>query len=155
MRRADYIMIESNYDLNMLLFGRYPEYLKSRIRNVNGHLDLQSLPKNKLRDKLTQIVYGKIFLLRVFAASQQVGQFSTHKGLICSYGILKYIFLCHLSQDNNTPEIAIDESRKALEALGLKVGEGRNTPDDNASHVQLVALPRFDCSQLYILIFHS
>lgn len=90
MRRADYIMIESNYDLNMLLFGRYPEYLKSRIRNVNGHLD----------NKMTAEYIARVYTER-----------------------LKYIFLCHLSQDNNTPEIAIDESRKALEALGLKVGE--------------------------------
>ncbi len=118
MRRADYIMIESNYDLNMLLFGRYPEYLKSRIRNVNGHLD----------NKMTAEYLGRAYSER-----------------------LKYVFLCHLSQDNNTPEIALDESRKALEALGIKVGEGRNTPSDCASHVQLVALPRFDCSQLYIL----
>lgn len=118
MRRADYIMIESNYDLNMLLFGRYPEYLKSRIRNVNGHLD----------NKMTAEYLGRAYTER-----------------------LKYVFLCHLSQDNNTPEIALDESRKALEALGIKVGEGRNTPSDCASHVQLVALPRFDCSQLYIL----
>ena len=39
MCRADYLMIESNYDLNMLRFGPYPEYLKARIMNVNGHLD--------------------------------------------------------------------------------------------------------------------
>ena len=117
-RQSDYLMIESNYDLNMLRFGPYPEYLKARIRNVNGHLD----------NKVTAEYLAKIYTER-----------------------LKYVFLCHLSHDNNTPDIAIEESRSALEAIGLKVGTGCNTPDDNKAHLQLVALPRFDCSQLYCL----
>ncbi len=118
MRRSDYLMIESNYDLNMLRFGPYPEYLKARIRNVNGHLD----------NKVTAEYLAKIYTDR-----------------------LTHVFLCHLSKDNNTPEAALLESRSALESIGLKVGSGCNTPDDNASQIQLVALPRFDCSQLYCL----
>lgn len=39
MRRATIIMIEANYDSDMLAAGPYPEYLKSRIRAYNGHLD--------------------------------------------------------------------------------------------------------------------
>lgn len=39
MRRACYIMLEANYDLDMLMTGRYPEYLKRRIADVRGHLD--------------------------------------------------------------------------------------------------------------------
>lgn len=39
MSRANYLMIESNYDSDMLRTGRYPEYLKARIRAANGHLD--------------------------------------------------------------------------------------------------------------------
>lgn len=39
MRRATIIMIEANYDSGMLAAGSYPEYLKSRIRAYNGHLD--------------------------------------------------------------------------------------------------------------------
>lgn len=39
LRRASYIMIESNYDLDMLRHGSYPEYLKARIMASNGHLD--------------------------------------------------------------------------------------------------------------------
>ena len=117
MRRADYLMIESNYDLNMLLFGRYPEYLKARIRNVNGHLD----------NKVTAQYLSDIYTER-----------------------LKYVFLCHLSKDNNTPEAARGESQKALEDAGIKVGKGLNTPEDNAADLQLVVLPRFDCSPLFL-----
>lgn len=39
MRLADTIVIEANYDLQMLLNGPYPEYLKARIRTEKGHLD--------------------------------------------------------------------------------------------------------------------
>lgn len=118
MRQADYLMIESNYDLHMLMFGNYPEYLKSRIRNVNGHLD----------NKVTAEYLAKIYTPR-----------------------LRYVFLCHLSRDNNTPEEAVGTTRRALEEIGLKVGAGQNTPEDNAADIQVIALPRFDCSQLFSL----
>lgn len=62
---------------------------------------------------------------------------------------LKNVFLCHLSQENNTPEKALEESRKALEGIGLKVGEGNDTPADFAADIQLVALPRTGESRFY------
>lgn len=39
MRMANYLVIESNYDSEMLARGPYPEYLKARIRTSHGHLD--------------------------------------------------------------------------------------------------------------------
>ena len=36
---ADYLVIEANYDLQMLLKGRYPEFLKARIQTASGHMD--------------------------------------------------------------------------------------------------------------------
>lgn len=118
MRQADYIMIESNYDLNMLRFGPYPEYLKSRIRNVNGHLD----------NRMTAEYLARIFTPR-----------------------LRYIFLCHLSHDNNTPDVALATSRQELEKAGIAVGTGCNTPADGQAQVQLVALPRFESSAMFSL----
>lgn len=41
MSRANYLVIEANYDSEMLRLGPYPEYLKARIRAANGHLDNQ------------------------------------------------------------------------------------------------------------------
>ncbi len=35
---ADLIMIESNYDFDMLQRGKYPAYLKARIQGIKGHL---------------------------------------------------------------------------------------------------------------------
>lgn len=39
MSRAHYLMIEANYDLQMLRMGCYPEYLKARIQTSRGHMD--------------------------------------------------------------------------------------------------------------------
>lgn len=39
MRRARYVMLEANYDAEMLRTGPYTAFLKSRIAAPNGHLD--------------------------------------------------------------------------------------------------------------------
>lgn len=116
IRQADYLMIESNYDRLMLDTGRYPEFLKARVRGEFGHLD------NKV------------------AASFVSGNCIN----------VKYVFLCHLSNDNNTPEKALDEMRRALEGNGLTVGDASFAPDQRDRDVQLFALPRFDPSPLFI-----
>ena len=38
MRGADMVLIESNHDIDMLLNGKYPPYLKERILSRQGHL---------------------------------------------------------------------------------------------------------------------
>lgn len=118
MKQADYLMIEANYDSEMLEKGNYAEYLKNRIRAEKGHLD----------NKVTA----------AFVADNYDDNF-------------KYVFLCHLSHDNNTPEIAKNEVRGALEAKGITVGNGENTIEDQKKAVQLVALPRFESSAWFVL----
>lgn len=39
VRRANYLMIESDYDATMLRNGPYPQHLKARIASTIGHLD--------------------------------------------------------------------------------------------------------------------
>ncbi|MBD5178169.1 MAG: MBL fold metallo-hydrolase [Bacteroides sp.] len=39
MSRVNFMVIESNYDLEMLMNGSYPDYLKARIVAERGHLD--------------------------------------------------------------------------------------------------------------------
>lgn len=36
---TSHLILESNYDLKMLIDGKYPEYLKQRILSSRGHLD--------------------------------------------------------------------------------------------------------------------
>ena len=54
---------------------------------------------------------------------------------------MKSLFLCHLSANNNTPELAFDSAARALISIGVEPGEAIN----------LVCLPRGSASPLYIL----
>lgn len=118
MQQAHYLMIESNYDRTMLDTGRYPEFLKARVRSDTGHLD------NILAAQFVREHY--------------------HPGL-------KWVFLCHLSNDNNTPELALAAMRDAIESQGLTVGDASNAPDQRGRDIQLYALPRYEASPFFIL----
>ena len=87
--QASTVVIESNYDLDMLLGGSYPEVLKKRISHGIGHLSND-------------------------ACAEAIPQF-LHNGL-------RNLFLCHLSGNNNTPELAYDSARAALVAAGVEQG---------------------------------
>lgn len=63
---------------------------------------------------------------------------------------LKHIFLCHLSQDNNTPQIALRTVKDALEAKGIKVGNAMESLSDRSSDVQLATLPRYDMTRWFV-----
>ena len=76
-RQADAVVIESNYDPEMLRTGPYPPDLQDRIRDGHGHL---SNPE----------------------CAEAISEFN-HDGL-------RHIFLCHLSEHNNTPELAYGTS---------------------------------------------
>lgn len=88
-RQADTVVIESNYDVDMLMGGPYPHDLKMRICQGNGHLS---------NDECADAI-------RSF----------WHPGL-------RNIFLCHLSDNNNTPKLAFDSAAKALSDLGVEQG---------------------------------
>ncbi len=118
MSRANYLMIECNYDLQMLETGKYPAMLKDRVKGEKGHLD------NEVSAR--------------FVASHY------HEGL-------RYVFLCHLSKDNNTEEIALTTMRQALEERGLSVGDGSNSASQSGRDIQICALPRYTASGFYIL----
>lgn len=114
---ANYMMIEANYDLQMLLHGPYPQYLKARIQTDHGHLDN---------------AHTAAFLNEVYGSQ------------------MRYVFLCHLSKDNNTPETAVSTVRSALESKGIKVGNAMETIEDREAQLQLMALPRFDSSRWFV-----
>lgn len=101
---ASHLIVESNYDADMLATGPYPPELKRRIRNGRGHLSNEQAAS----------------LLRTVAGPD-----------------VQSIFLCHLSENNNTPELALESAGAALKDAG-------------ASHIMLRALPRRTCSELFI-----
>lgn len=89
-KNANHLIIEANYDEDMLRNGRYPYYLKQRIVSGMGHLS------NRLTGELVCSAY--------------------HSGM-------EEVWLCHLSQDNNRPEIAYQTVEFALQSKGIKVGK--------------------------------
>lgn len=46
---AEAVLLESNYDENMLMFGGYPYFLKQRIKSTNGHLSNADCAINTVR----------------------------------------------------------------------------------------------------------
>lgn len=117
MSQANYLVIEANYDLQMLVRGSYPEYLKARIRTANGHLDN---------------VDTAAFLREIVNPD------------------LKYIFLCHLSKENNTPELALKAVGDTLRGADKSVGDCSASLATRDADVQLMALPRETPSPLFI-----
>ena len=59
------------------------------------------------------------------------------------------IFLCHLSNENNRPDIALRVNRTALEQKGITVGDGSDSLACRNAQVQLSVLPRFSSSPLH------
>ncbi len=106
-RQADTVVVESNYDMDMLMSGPYTHELKMRIVQGCGHLS---------NDECASAV--KRFW---------------HKGL-------KNIFLCHLSENNNTRQLAADCTAAALAEIGVEKGS-----------VALRCLPREYPSQIFTL----
>jgi len=108
IRIANHLIIEANYDREMLMNGKYPPFLKERISNGNGHLCNSE------------------------TAEFLAANFDLH---------LKNIWLCHLSKDNNHPELAYKTVEMAMQQYGIRIGKD----------VNLVALKRTTPSEMFIL----
>lgn len=70
--------------------------------------------------------------------------------------ILRNIFLCHLSHDNNTPELATSAMKEALTAKGVAeftatTISSRDEEDAARPRVFLLPLPRYEHTPLYTL----
>ncbi len=117
MSQVNFMVLESNYDLEMLMTGNYPDYLKARIVADHGHLDNS-------------------------VSAEFVADVWTPK--------LTHVFLCHLSQDNNRPEKALETYHRvfAQKHPELSLGDGLR---ENLTDLQVIVLPRFDATRLFIL----
>lgn len=86
--KAQYLVIESNYDPDMLASGPYPLHLQNRIRGGHGHLSNHQCGE----------------LLRQHANPE----------------LLRRLWLCHLSQENNTPDRAVTTVQSHLADTPIK-----------------------------------
>lgn len=111
--KADTVVFESNYDVDMLMAGPYPHDLKMRIMNGHGHLSNDE-------------------------CADAVRRFH-HPGL-------RNLFLCHLSENNNTPHLAYEASAAVLRELRESGGCAAGS-----APVSLRPLPRTSPSGLIVL----
>jgi phosphoribosyl 1,2-cyclic phosphodiesterase len=89
IRKANYLIIEANYDEKMLETGSYPPFLKQRIVASTGHLS-NTDTAGFLSENITDT--------------------------------LRHIWLCHLSENNNRPELAHKTVEDKLKEKGIIVG---------------------------------
>ncbi|MDR1086086.1 MAG: MBL fold metallo-hydrolase [Deltaproteobacteria bacterium] len=80
------LILEFNHDLNRLLEGPYPYYLKQRVRSRTGHLSNEQ---------------GAELLAQLYHPD------------------LNRVILGHLSETNNTPELALAAAGECLSRLGV------------------------------------
>lgn len=106
-READTVVIESNYDMDMLMSGSYTYELKMRIVQGCGHLS-----NGECADAIRHFMHPD----------------------------LRHIFLCHLSENNNTPDLAYSSAASAIESSCA----GQKRPS-------LHCLPRMRPSECFIL----
>jgi len=107
--KATHLILESNYDKEMLLEGPYPEHLKARIRGGRGHLSNTECGETLIK-------------------------YATPN--------LQHVWLCHLSAENNHPELARKTIESCLRNNGIIAG----------SDFKLDVLKRRTPSETYILI---
>lgn len=100
--KAQYLVIESNHDEQMVISGKYPDYLKKRILGNRGHLSNANCGL-ALAENMTES--------------------------------LRVVWLCHLSEENNHPELARKTVDTTLRSYGIVAGQdiqlevlGRKTP---------------------------
>lgn len=90
VEQTDYLVLEANYDPEMLQNGPYPEYLRRRILGERGHL--------------SNIECGQL-----------LAEHATPR--------LKHVWLCHLSEENNHPELARKTVEHILRGHGIAPGK--------------------------------
>lgn len=102
-QKAKHLIIEANYDIDMLVSGSYTPELKHRILNGYGHLS------NEQTASIIKRAY---------------------------HPDLQSVYLCHLSENNNTPQLAQRVVESALVELGRE-------------DIPVIPLPRRKASEVF------
>ena len=87
LKDCNVYLFESNHDVEMLINGKYPQWLKDRVVGPYGHLSNKD---------------AAIYLAKLISSDT------------------KKIILMHLSENNNTKEIALDTIRSVFLEYGVK-----------------------------------
>ena len=132
--RSRHLIVEANYDPEMLRRGSYPPDLQQRIRSGHGHLANAQTSELILRALALSGASGDRSGTALSRAEAALGQKNPRSASAPSDGVtvVQDVFLCHLSENNNTPELALATVSAAI-------------PED----IRLVALPRRKHSPLF------
>lgn len=93
IKDAAFLVLEANYEEEMLLTGRYPYFLKQRIKGKYGHLS---------NVDAAEAIAG------IFRGSERPR--------------LNTVLLAHLSKENNHPDLAFETVRSYLSGSGIELG---------------------------------
>lgn len=110
--RANYLVIEADYESEMLARGPYPEHLKSRIRGPLGHMSNEE-------------------------CALAIANNATEK--------LRHVWLCHLSDENNHPDLAEKTVKQILRGHGIVAG------NDHGADFKLDVLKRKTPTEVFEL----
>ena len=88
--RANCLILEANYDRDMLIRGPYPKHLKERILGPNGHM----------------------------CNDDTAAYLATHLSPCTTH-----VWLCHLSRENNHPDLAYKTVEWKLREVGIIAGK--------------------------------
>ena len=154
-----HLIVEANYDPEMLRTGGYPVDLQDRIRGGHGHLSntqtaelvLRALTAGNGASLSGAVSSGSSSSDRpddsLSGAEAQLGQKNPRSASapsdIVAGPLLQDVFLCHLSENNNTPELALATVSKVLSQASFSTGNTSGSP------IRLVALPRREPSKLF------
>ena len=108
LRMANHLVLEANYDEEMLRFGNYPDFLKERVSSSTGHLS------NRAAAEFLATNYSPAW---------------------------KNIWLCHLSRENNHPELLYKTVDFRLLQEDIRTGKD----------VHLTVLKRMTPSDVFVL----
>lgn len=87
---SNYLVLEANYDKEMLWDGSYPQHLKVRIDGPTGHLSNRD-------------------------CAEAIANYATSE--------LRHVWLCHLSEENNHPVLALKTVEQVLRSYGIVAGK--------------------------------
>ena len=155
--RSCHLIVEANYDPEMLRTGGYPVDLQRRIRGGHGHLAnaqtaeliLRALTAGEGPVATTDLSFtgehsGGSFSGAETSLGQKSPRCASAPSDVIAGPFLQDIFLCHLSENNNTPELAL-----ATVSAALSAASRFSHPSIPSSGIRLVALPRREPSQIF------
>lgn len=125
--------------------------ISERVEHYMGMAQFIVLESNYDHKMLMEGIYPDYLKARIMASNGHLDNSDAAKFIASIYNKeLRYLFLCHLSNDNNTPDKAIAAHCTALESAhpGIKIGNGTR---ENLSDIQIIALPRYAATPMFVL----